>query len=109
MRKYTVQIKDKEYDLAMTRDAVKWANNMGFELTNFENKLINNVDILWCAGFMANHKDVNPNLAMKLMESYQEEGGDIMDAINFLLDEHISFTFALNATNSKKKGKITEA
>lgn len=109
MRKYTIEIQDKEYDLAMTRESVKWVNNNGFDLINFENKLINNVDILWCAGFLANHKDVRPSLALKLMESYKEEGGDIMDVVNFLMEEHTSFTNALVSTDLKKKGKITIA
>lgn len=109
MRKYTVNIKDKEYDLALTRDSIKWLGNYGFDLENFGNKIINNIDLLWCAGFMAYHKDVNPNLAMKLMESYKEEDGDVMDAINFLAEEYTAFMDAQTATSSNmKKGKITE-
>ena len=55
-----------------------------------------------------NHSEVNPSLALKLMDSYKEEGGDVAEVARFIIDEYQSFISALSVTNSKKKAKITE-
>ena len=54
------------------------------------------------------HSEVNPNLSLKLMESYKEEGGDVAEVARFVLEEYQSFITALSDTKSKKKATITE-
>ena len=108
MRKCSITIKDKEYTIQLNRDSVTWLENAGFELSKFESKPLLSVELLWTAGFIMNHSEVNPSLALKLMDSYKEEGGDVAEVARFIIDEYQSFISALSVTNSKKKAKITE-
>ena len=106
MRKCTINIKDKDYDIALNRDSIKWLESKGFSIEDFEKKPITYYDMLWNAGFLANHKDVNPNLADKLRESYDQEEGDVLEVINFIIEEYTTFITALTDTKSKKKKAI---
>lgn len=110
MRKCTINIKDKDYDITLTRDSVKWLESRGFSIEDFDKKPITYYDILWQSGFIANHSEVNPNLAEKLMKGYEEEDGDVTEVIRFLIEEYTNFIDALADTNLKKKKKaiITE-
>lgn len=105
MNTCTIEIKDKEYTLCLTREAVKQIENMGFNIQNFIQKPITYQDILWYGGFVANHSTVNPNLAIKLMETYKEEGGDVNEVLEFLSEEYSNFVNAPTDTASKKKMK----
>jgi hypothetical protein len=107
MRKCSINIKDKDYDLQMTRESIVWLEGNGFDPRKFEEKPLTYMNLLWQSAFIANHKDVNPNLALKLMDSYQEEGGDISEIINFVVEEYQSFISALSDTQSKSKKKAT--
>lgn len=109
MRKCSITIKDKEYTIQLNRDSVMWLEGAGFNVSDFDRKPLTSVELLWAAGFIMNHSEVNPNLALKLMDSYREEGGDIAEVARFVLDEYQSFISALSVTNSKKKATITEA
>lgn len=108
MRKCSITIKDKEYTIQLNRESVTWLENAGFDLTKFDTKPLTYIGLLWTAGFLMNHSDVNPTLALKLMDSYKEEGGDVTEIIKFIMEEYQSFISALSVTNSKKKATITE-
>ena len=109
MRKYTINVKDKTYDLVLTRNTVKWLESNGFSIQDFEKKPITYYDLIWASGFIENHPNVNANLAQKIMTSYEEEDGDVADAIQFIIEEYSNFINALTDTKSKKKkGTITE-
>ena len=41
------------------------------------------------------------------MDSYQEEGGDVAEVVNFVVEEYQSFISALSDTKSKSKKKAT--
>ena len=108
----TIEINEKEYTLCLTRDSVKEIEARGFNIQNFIEKPLTYMDVLWYGGFVANHPDVNLNLAVKLIEKYQEEGGDVNEVINFLADEYSNFVNAPTDTKSKrkkKKAKIVKA
>ncbi len=109
MNTCVINISDKDYTLCLTREAIKVIESMGFNINNFIAKPVTYMDTLWYGGFIANHKDVNPNLAVKLLETYQNEGGDINEVLNFLGNEYSNFVNAPTDTNSKKKAKITKA
>lgn len=109
MNKCIIEIRDKEYTLCLTREAVKKMEDLGFNIQAFVNKPVSMMDILWYGGFVANHKEVSKNLAEKLMESYQEEDGDINEVIEFLAEEYSNFVNAPADTEKKKKAKIVKA
>lgn len=104
-----VEINNKEYTLCLTRQAIKDIERLGFNIQNFIQKPITYQDILWYGGFIANHPDVNQNLAIKLLETYKEEGGDINEILEFLSEEYSNFVNAPTDTASKKKAKIVKA
>lgn len=130
MRKLEITIEyegeSKDYSLYFTRETAKWAENQGFNVVNLSTKPLNSCDILWCASFKANHPEVNPNLALKLLETYlkpvpsgekdEVTGEEIMTAPDyneiseFLLEEWSAFQNAPTDTNFKKsKLKIVKA
>lgn len=108
MRKCSITIKDKDYNIQVNRESVTWLESAGFAVEDFYRKPLTSIELLWTAGFVMNHSEVNPNLALKLMDSYKEEGGDIAEIARFVLDEYQSFINALSDTKSKKKATITE-
>ena len=85
-----------------------WLEGAGFNVVDFDKKPVTSVELLWTAGFIMNHSEVNPNLALKLMDTYKEEGGDVSEVAKFVLEEYQSFINALSVTKSKKKATITE-
>lgn len=100
MRKLKLNINNKDYTLEMNRDTIKWLEAMGFNIEEFDKKPITFYDLIWTSLFMANHKDVNPNLAIKLMETYQKSGKNPTKVIKFGIEEHQSFTNALTDIDS---------
>ena len=106
-----IEVNEKEYTICLTREAVKEIENMGFNIQNFIQKPITYQDILWYGGFIAKHPSVNPNLAIKLMETYKEEGGDVNEVLEFLSEEYSNFVNAPadTASKKKKKAKIVKA
>lgn len=107
MRKCSINIKDKEYNLQLTRESIVWLEGQGFDASDFDKKPLTYMNMLWQSAFIANHREVNTNLALKLMDAYQEEGGDIAEVINFVVEEYQSFISALSDTKSKSKKKAT--
>ena len=59
--------------------------------------------------FIANHPEVNPNLAIKLLETYEKEHS-VPSVIKFAIEEYSAFMNALADTKSIEKEvlKITE-
>lgn len=108
MRKCSINIKDKDYTIQLNRESIIWLENAGFDLSDFDKKPLITIELLWAAGFLMNHPEVNPNLALKLMESYKEEKGDVSEVAKFVLDEYKSFINALSDTKPEKKATITE-
>lgn len=109
MNTCVIEISDKEYTLCLTREAIKRIENLGFNIQNFIQKPVTYQDILWYGGFVANHSDVNPNLAIKLMETYTAEGGDVVEVLEFLSETYSNFVNAPTDTKSSKKAKIVKA
>lgn len=111
MKQLTLKINDKDYKLEMNRDSIKWLEANGFMLENFYAKPLTYYDLLWTSLFIANHKDVSSNLAMKLMDTYEKSGKKAAKVIKFAIDEYQSFMSALADTDSDEKDEdliITE-
>lgn len=105
MRKLKLKINEKDYLLEMNRSSIKWLEANGFSIVDFENKPVTYFDLIWTSLFIANHKDVNPNLAIKLMETYEQEH-NVSDVIKFAIEEYSAFMNALADTSSKKKEEL---
>lgn len=105
MRQLKVKINDKDYTLELNRLSIKWLEANGFSMAEFEKKPITYFDLLWTSLFLANHKDVNPSLAIKLMETYEEKY-DVVEIVRFAVEEYTAFMNALADTDSKKNTSI---
>lgn len=108
MRKLKLKISDKDYTLEMTRDSIKWLEAMGFSIEEFDRKPITFYDLIWTSLFIANHKDVNPNLAIKLMDTYQKSGKKTAKIVKFGIEEYQSFMRALADIDSKENDEELE-
>lgn len=112
MRKLKLKINDKDYTLEMTRDSIKWLESMGFSIEEFDRKPITFYDLIWTSLFIANHKDVNPSLAIKLMDSYQKSKKSPAKVIRFAIEEYQTFMSALadiDSTENEDELEIIEA
>lgn len=99
MRKLELNINNKDYSLMLTRESIKWLEANGFNAADFEKKPITFYDLIWTSLFIANHKDVNPSLAIKLLETYQNSGKNVSSVIKFAIEEYQAFMSALANTD----------
>lgn len=112
MRKLKLKINDKDYTLEMNRDSIKWLEAMGFSIEEFDKKPITYYDLIWTSLFLANHKDVNSSLAIKLMDTYQKSGKNPAKVVKFAIEEYQTFMNALadiNSTENEEELEIIEA
>lgn len=108
MRKLKLKINDKDYTLEMNRDSIKWLEMNGFSIEEFDKKPITFYDMLWMSLFLANHKDVNPNLAIKLMDSYKDSNKKPAKVVKFAIDEYQAFMSALTDIDSEENDEELE-
>lgn len=101
MRKLKLKINEKDYTLEMNRDSIKWLEAMGFDIDEFDKKPLTFYDLIWASLFIANHKDVNPNLALKLMETYEKSGKKPAKVVKFAIEEYQAFMNALSDIDLK--------
>ena len=105
MRKLKLKINNKDYTLEMNRLSIKWLEASGFSIDGFDEKPVTYYDLLWTSLFIANHKDVNQNLAIKLMEEYEKEHS-VVNVVRFAIEEYTAFMNALADTNSKMNEEL---
>lgn len=108
MRKLKLKINEKDYTLEMNRDSIKWLEAMGFSMEEFYKKPITFYDLIWASLFLANHKDVNLNLAFKLMETYEKSGKKPAKVVKFAIEEYQAFMNALSDIDSKENDEEPE-
>ena len=105
MRKLKLKINDKDYLLEMNRNTIKWLEANGFSIADFELKPVTFYDLLWTSLFLVNHKDVNPNLAMKLLDTYSKDH-NVASVIKFAVEEYSAFMNALADIDSEKNEEL---
>ncbi len=110
MRKLEIKISEKDYALALNRNAVKWLEANGFVIEDFDRKPTIYYDLLWYSLFIEYHPEVNPKLALKLMDTYKSEGNSVGNVVKFAIEEYQAFINALTDidTEAMSKMKITE-
>lgn len=108
MRKLKLNINDKDYTLEMTRDSIKWLEAVGFSIEEFDKKPVTFYDLVWASLFIANHKDVSSNLAIKLMDTYKKDGKNPAKVVRFAIEEYQSFMNALADIDSKENDEELE-
>lgn len=106
MRKCKLRINEKDYTLELNRDAIKWLEAYDFSIEDFEKKPATYYDLLWTSLFIANHKDVNPNLAIKLLETYEKSGKKPAKVVKFAIEEYRAFMNALADIDSTETEEL---
>lgn len=109
MRQLKLKINEKDYILEYNRDSVKWLESVGFSTEEFIKKPVTYREILWQSLFVKNYGNtVNPNLALKLMDSYAEDKGEAMvnKVVAFAFEEYSAFINALAGTDSEKMEEL---
>lgn len=114
MRICKLKLNNEEYKLTLTRESVKWLEANGFSIENFMLKPITYYDLLWTSLFLTNHKNVNANLALKLLETCEKEKGKkyVSNIVKFAIEEYENFTSALadiELNENEEKLEIMEA
>lgn len=108
MRKLKLKINDKDYTLEMSRDSIKWLEAAGFSVEEFDKKPVTFYDLVWTSLFLANHKDVNPSLAIKLMDTYKKSGKNPAKVVRFAIEEYQAFMNALADIDPKENDEELE-
>lgn len=116
MNTCTIEINDKEYTFCLTREAIKWMEARGLNFSEIVQKTVTYTDLFWIGGLITNYPKMSFEEAMQLMKDYanddaenEEDKGDVMEVISFLIEEYSNFVFALTDTElnkTKKKAKI---
>lgn len=102
-----IEVGDKEYTLGYpTRNDAKVAEQYGVDLINNGGKLITLNDKIFFTGLLAKHPSMTEHEAIKIMEKYKAEEGDIDEIIAFLTEQYMAFIKSPNV--KKKKAKIVE-
>ena len=92
MRKIVININDKDYELMLNRNGIKWLEANGYVYEKSSTMPITSYDLLWTVGFLANY----PSMTSE-------------EVTSFMVNEYLAFINALADTKSlKKKAKITE-
>ncbi len=113
MKKLDLKIGEKNYDLRLNRNSIKWLEARGFVLDDLDKKIVTYRDLLWASLFVANYVNTNVSEIETLREEYIKEKGVNMfnKVVAFAMDEYLAFLNAQFDTNSKMKDEelvITE-
>ena len=103
-----IEVGNKEYTLGYpTREDAKIAESKGVDLVNNGGKLITLNDKIFWTGLLAKHPSTTEYEAIKIMEKYKEEEGDIDEIISFLTEQYLAFIKSPDG-KKKKKAQIVE-
>ena len=103
-----IEVGNKEYTLGYpTREDAKIAESKGVDLVNNGGKLITLNDKIFWTGLLSKHPSTTEYEAIKIMERYKEEGGDIDEIISFLTEQYLAFIKSPDG-KKKKKAQIVE-
>lgn len=106
METMLIEIEGKEYKLGYPtrKDAVN-AENHGLRLMQIENAPLMVSEQLFYTGLLANQPSITKDEAVKLLEKYIEEGGEIGEINEFLIKQYSAFQQSPTG-KKKKKAKI---
>lgn len=98
-----IEIDEKNYKLGFpSRDDIKKAENLGLRLFEIEEKPINVTDKLFYTALLSKQATITEEEAIKLLNKYIEEGGDIGEINNFLIKQYTAFQQSPNGKKIKK-------
>lgn len=101
MGSFKVSVGDKEYEIEFTRDSVRQFESMGGNIQDMQGKIYTTTDLLFYAGLIKHHPEVNPNLAKKISDAAIEEYG--IDTVYAPLVE--AFMEVFTSAGEKPAGK----
>lgn len=106
MEMLEIEVGEKTYKLGFpTRSDAKIAENKGLRILQIEEKPLEVSDKLFYTALLAKQPSITENEAGKLLEQYINEGGEIGEINNFLMNQYMAFQQSPNG-KKKKKAKI---
>lgn len=102
-----IEIGDKEYTLGYPtrKDAIKAEVN-GLDITN-AGKILSLTEVLFYTGLLAKQPEITKEASNELLEEYLQEGGELEEITQFLINEYMAFMKSPDG-KKKKKAKIVE-
>lgn len=108
METMIIEIEEKEYKLGFkSRVGVMEAEELGLKLSEIDAKPISVTAKLFYTGLLANQPSITEEEAMRLLDKYIEEGGEVGDFNSFLISQIVGLQQSPN-TKKKKKVKIVK-
>lgn len=71
-----LDFEDKEYELGFTKQTVRLAESMGFDIGDLQNqsKVVTPITILFYASFLAKHPGIKENLVDRIYDDLDNKG-----------------------------------
>ena len=99
-----IEIGEKTYKLGYpTRKDAKIAEDKGLKLLQIEDKPIGVSEKLFFTGLLAKQPSITEAEAERLLNQYVEEGGEVGEINDFLINQYSAFQ---QSPNGKKKKKV---
>ena len=93
----TIEIDGKEYTLTLNRKAVQVAEGFGLNPETFEKRPLTSISLIWRAGFLTKHPEVNDAKAEELYDKLEESNPDLLgEIIKSLVEQYSAFFKALS-------------
>lgn len=87
-----IVVEGKEYILSFpTRKDAENAEKTGFSLFKMQEEPLNQIGKLFRGALLWKKPSMSEYEAIKIMDKYQEEGGDIRDINEFLIEQYSNF------------------
>lgn len=104
--KATIKIKDKDYTFELDRNTVVYLEEeAGFSVTKVGDQPVTQSRRMWVGGLQKHHPRLNLKTRIDLFHDAQEEGWDVSEIIEFLIEQYASF-LQTTPTDTKKKKEI---
>jgi hypothetical protein len=101
-----IEVGENTYKLGYpTREDIVKAEDMGLKLLELEEKPVKTTNMLFYTALLAKQPTITKDEAIKLLNQYIEEGGEIGEINSFLMQQYVAFQKSPNG-KKKKKAKI---
>lgn len=105
MAKIIIEVNEKEYALEFDRNEIRRAENMKFDANKLGSEPYIQMTTLFRVALHKNHPNIGAKEADKLFDTYLDEGGDMQDLMELLLEQYSSF-FSTTQANTVKKARV---
>lgn len=103
-RKMIIDVGGEEYTFGIDRNEIRRGEKAGLNISLVEQFPATQMTILWTVGLHKYQPNLNQKVCIDLMDKYLDEGGDLTEVVQFLMEEYNN-SFTITQTDSKKLKK----